>query len=69
MNTLPLDVRDELDRIANEIICIGTLLGAARVFTNFPNAGISGLEGIMDGWYDALKRLSDGKSQTEEAAQ
>lgn len=58
MNTLPLDVRDELDRIADEITCIGALLVSANVFTGFPNAGISGLHGIMEGWHDDLKRLS-----------
>ena len=66
MSNLPVDVQDELDRIANEIICLGALLGRARVFTNFPNAGIDGLEGLMYGWHLALKRLTDSESPTGE---
>jgi hypothetical protein len=43
-------------------------LDSAQVFAGFPTAGISGLEGIMDGWYDALKRLSGDDTAKEEQA-
>ena len=66
MSNLPVDVRDELDHIANEIICLGALLGSARVFGDFPDAGIAGLQSLMDGWHDSLKRLSGSESPTGE---
>lgn len=66
---LPVDVRNELDRIASEIVCIGSLLGRALGSTDIPDSGIEGLENLMYGWYLALKRLTDNESPTGESQQ
>ena len=57
---LPLSVRDELDRIGQEITCIAALLNRSEAFTEFPTDAQSGLVGIMFGWRDSLGCLSRG---------
>jgi hypothetical protein len=64
MNTskVPVRIADEINRIAAEIGCLAALLMSADIYGEFPGTGPDGLGSIMNGWRDALSRLTGEKA-------
>ena len=56
---LPTEVRDELDRIRLEIACIRGFLASSDDLCNFQTDSKEGLTCLLDGWGQALERLSN----------